>query len=47
MRLAPHQQRDENRPQLADFSQFAIRNSLFSEETTYAIADLSALSLAH
>jgi hypothetical protein len=32
MCLSAHQQKDENQPQRADFSPFAIRNSLFSEE---------------
>jgi hypothetical protein len=32
MCLSAHQQKDENQPQRADFSQLAIRNSLFSKE---------------
>jgi CBS-domain-containing membrane protein len=30
--LSAHQQKDENQPQRADFSQLAIRYSLFSKE---------------
>jgi hypothetical protein len=33
MWLSAHQQKDENQPQRANFSQFATRNSLFSEDT--------------
>jgi 2-haloacid dehalogenase len=35
---------DENQPQRADFSPFATRNSLFSEENRLKFADLQALT---